>query len=68
MENISEAPVFYIDAEFEKLKQKWKIIEFLEKEGVNQNFLINLEDLSLSKDDYPISKFLSLFRKNESNI
>jgi len=68
MENISETPFFYMDSEFEKLKQKWKIIEFLEKGGVNQNFLVSLEDLALNNDDYPISKFLSLLRKNESNI
>jgi len=61
MENF---PEFYMSSEFDNLKHKWKLIQFLEQEKsghVNTNIYAKKQE-NLNENDYPISKLkLMLF-------
>ncbi len=54
MENF---PEFYMSSEFDNLKNKWKLIKFLENETVgDMNRNINSSTSKENYNDFPISK------------
>lgn len=63
---MEQFPEFYVSSEFDNLKHKWKIIQFLEdeeSENVNKNIFKKSQN-NLNKKDYSISKLkILLFGK-----
>lgn len=58
-------PEFYMSSEFDNLKHKWKLIQFLEEKSGHVNTdLYTKKQENLSENDYSISKLkLIFFRK-----
>ncbi len=55
----NEIPEFYLKNEIEKLKNKWKIVEFLENEGMQKSRPSSETD----KDDIRISTLKEILKE-----